>query len=354
MRVTIAGGGNIGTQAAVHFAESGHTVKVYTAHPEGFEKQLLITDETGQCLHAGEIRCATDDPKTAFSEAELILITYPAMAIPSLAEKIRSFLPKDALIGCVPGNGGGECVFRSLIERGQTYFALERVPAIARLRTRGKEVICRGYRNELHLAALPKQETARCCRLMEDSYHMPCKPSPGILNLTLTPSNPLLHTARLYTIFQRDCKKLPLFYEDWDTASSDLLLSMDRELEEIIAALPELDLSGIVPLRLYYEGETSGAMTAKISSIPAFRGIETPAVSTPSGFSPDLGSRCFTTDFAYGLSLFVQTARFADVKTPCMDKVLAWYRTLVPDRNEFSYADYGITTRAEFVDYYSQ
>ena len=34
MRITIVGGGNIGTQFAVHCAEKGHEVIIYTSTPE--------------------------------------------------------------------------------------------------------------------------------------------------------------------------------------------------------------------------------------------------------------------------------------------------------------------------------
>lgn len=34
MKVTIVGGGNIGTQFAVHFAEQGHEVRIYTSKPK--------------------------------------------------------------------------------------------------------------------------------------------------------------------------------------------------------------------------------------------------------------------------------------------------------------------------------
>ena len=47
MRVTVVGGGNIGTQFAVHFAEKGHDVTVYTSNPALFSKRLSIVDENG-------------------------------------------------------------------------------------------------------------------------------------------------------------------------------------------------------------------------------------------------------------------------------------------------------------------
>ena len=47
MKITIAGGGNIGTQFAVHCAEKGHDVIVYTSCPAMFDGPLSIVNEWG-------------------------------------------------------------------------------------------------------------------------------------------------------------------------------------------------------------------------------------------------------------------------------------------------------------------
>ncbi|MBR4376501.1 MAG: NAD(P)-binding domain-containing protein, partial [Spirochaetia bacterium] len=38
MKITIVGGGNIGTQFAIHCAEKGHDVVIFTSKPEKFSK----------------------------------------------------------------------------------------------------------------------------------------------------------------------------------------------------------------------------------------------------------------------------------------------------------------------------
>ena len=50
MKITVFGGGNIGTQFAVHSAEKGHNVVMYTSTPEVFSKHLNIVDEDGKKL----------------------------------------------------------------------------------------------------------------------------------------------------------------------------------------------------------------------------------------------------------------------------------------------------------------
>ena len=137
MKVTIVGGGNIGTQFAVHFAEKGHDVIVYTSKPEIYNGHLYIVDEYGKIKHKGDIRSATSDPQKAFSDCEMIIVTMPATMMKTVAEVIYQFSNIKAVIGVVPGNGGSECAFRKCIERGNIFFAIERVPAIARLVQKG-------------------------------------------------------------------------------------------------------------------------------------------------------------------------------------------------------------------------
>ena len=44
MNITVIGGGNIGTQFAVHSSDKGHSVKMFTSNPSRFSKHLFIVD----------------------------------------------------------------------------------------------------------------------------------------------------------------------------------------------------------------------------------------------------------------------------------------------------------------------
>ena len=48
MRIAVVGGGNIGTQFAVHCAEVGHDVIIHTSTPQLFDRRLQIVDEGHQ------------------------------------------------------------------------------------------------------------------------------------------------------------------------------------------------------------------------------------------------------------------------------------------------------------------
>lgn len=357
MKITVVGGGNIGTQFMVHCASKGHEVTAYTSKPELFQDHLNIVDENDLTTLEGDIRKATNVPSEAFKDADFIMVTLPSTMMKDIAEKIYENASSDAIIGVVPGNGGSECAFAKCIERGNTFFAIERVPAIARLVVKGKTVRSTGYRGELHVASIPASKAEECCELISGLYDKPCKAIPNYLNLTMTPSNPILHTTRLRTIFEDYHEgvvydKLPLFYEEWDDASSKLLIACDEEEQQICKALPEFKLEFVKSLRVHYESPTIEAMTAKISWIPAFRGLTTPSVKVDGGFIPDLHSRYFTADFSYGLTIIKQIGVFAGVDTPNIDATLAWYDRIRIEQGDFSYSDYGINTMEDFRKFY--
>lgn len=43
MNITVIGGGNIGTQFAVHSSDKGHSVKMFTSNPSRFSKHLFYS-----------------------------------------------------------------------------------------------------------------------------------------------------------------------------------------------------------------------------------------------------------------------------------------------------------------------
>ena len=147
---------------------------------------------------------------------------------------------------------------------------------------------------------------------------------------------------------------IPLFYEEWDNDSSQLLMACDDEVQNICRALPEFHLEYVKSLREHYESQTVEAMTEKISGIIAFKGIKTPAVKVKGGFIPDLHSRYFTADFSYGLAIIKQIAIFAGVSTPHIDLVNEWYKSIAIEKDEFNFMDYSITSLNDLKRFYSK
>lgn len=359
MNITIVGAGNVGTQFAVHCAEKGHKVTIYGSKPEKINKELTIINENDEVIHRGDIEKATNRESEAFSNADLIFVTMPATLMKSNAAKIEPFARPGLKICIAPGTGGGECAFRGCIEKGSTVFGVQRVPSVARLVEYGKTVRAIGYRCEMFVAALPNRETEECCKLIESIFDIKTSLLPNYLNITLTPSNPILHTTRLRNLYGDYHEgivydSVPLFYEEWNNETSELLLACDVEVQELCRALTQFDLSYVKSLRIHYESPTADAMTKKISSIAGFKGLTSPTVKVEGGYIPDFNSRYFTADFSYGLAILMQIAEFVGIDAPNMKETLDWYYGLVGKRDEYRFSDFGINSYKEFIEFYSK
>jgi hypothetical protein len=260
---------------------------MFTSASDHFTGHVSVVDKNGNTIHEGDICKAVSDPREAFPEADMIMITMPPTMMIPLSEIIYDNTDAHTMIGFVPGNGGFELAFSNCIERGNVLFGIDRVPAIARITKRGQTVCCSGYKDELYVGAIPSEYTETCAALIESIYDIPCVRLPGFMALTLTPSNPILHTARLKVIFG-DYKpgvtyeKLPLFYEEWDDESSALLLACDDEIQEICRKLPDFGLEYVVSEREFYHADTPEEMTAAISTEESLMGLTTPSVPADS------------------------------------------------------------------------
>lgn len=353
MQITIVGGGNIGTQFAAHCAFKGHDVIVYTSKFANFSNNIEIIDENYKTILNGIIKEATYDSKTAFNRADLIFITTPAFCMDKIAKEIKTHAKNNVIIGLIPGTGGGECAFNDF----EKVFGLQRVPSVSRVTAEGRQVRAVGYRNELHVSAIPRAYTEECCRIIENIFDIKTTPINGYLNLTLTPSNPILHTTRLYSMF-KDYKKEfyyekePLFYEDWTDDASEWLFKCDYEVQNLCKSLKQFNLEYVKSLKTHYESDSPEKLTKKIKSINGFKGIKTPMTAKAKGFIPDFNSRYFTADFPYGLAIIKQIADFAMADIPNINIIWEWYLNISGNKDYFNYSDYGIFNINDLADFY--
>lgn len=357
MNITIAGGGNIGTQLAVHCSNAGHQVTIFTSRPDKFCMRLSIVDSTHNEVMNGKLHKATSDPQGAFGTAELVIVTLPSFCFRSFSELLLPFVRTGMKLTVIPG-AFGELFFKKHIERGAALFGLQRVPSVARLVEYGKTVCATGYRNELFAAAIPGSYTSAVCKLMEEITDIKCSPIPCFLSLTLTPSNPILHTTRLRTIFKdyipgASYESLPLFYEGWTDESSELLLRSDDEVQALCRKLDRLDLSHVRSLREHYEVSTAEQMTDKISGIAGFQGLPTPYVKTQDRFTPDFDSRYFKADFAIGLEIIRQFAAITQTPAPNINETIEWYYKVTGSVPSVQLGEFGIHNIDDIYSLYS-
>ena len=358
MNVTIIGGGNIGTLIAAELAKKNHKVTIYTSKPEMWHHEITVyngsTEE--EPLFTSRISKFTNDIEEALKDAEMVWITHPSFEFSKLNDLMKPFVKKGMIVVVVPGSGGAEFSFSDLIKCGAVLFGLQRVHSIARLEEYGKSVHMLGRKSRLYGAAIPYDMTNKICELIADMFDMPCVPLKNYLSVTMTPSNPILHTSRLYIMFKNYREGYYyngniLFYEEWTLESSEMLIACDDELQKVCEK-SGLDLKDVKSLKVHYESDTAEKMTDKISSIKAFEGLKSPMIQKDGGWIPDFSSRYFTADFSYGLKILVDIADLYNVDVPNMKKSWNWYLETAKPHNYFSLSEY-IKTVEEFEGLYS-
>ena len=346
--IAVIGGGNIGTQFACISASKGYKVNIFTSKPELYDGTIEIVDEY-EHLTVGKINKVSSNIEEVVENCQIIFVAHPAFMLKRIADQLFPYIKEDMNICVLPGTGGAEFSFRSCMNAGATLFGLQRVPSVARLEQYGKKVRCEGLRSELYLASIPSAKADCLSEFISYLWDIPCTALPNYLSVTLTPSNPILHTTRLRTLFAdykegKVYERNPLFYGEWSDTSSELLLACDAELQEMLKMMDGMDLHNVKSLKIHYESDTISAMTKKLSSIKSLHNLHSPMKEVPGGWIPDFSSRYFTADFPYGLSIIEELAGILEYDASNIKDTMDWYRKVTGDMNCLNLSQYGIHT----------
>ena len=333
MKVTIVGAGNMGLAMTAYMAVNNKgTVRLFTG--KAIDHITLNIEEQGIVEETNNF-IATSDPEIAFSDADIVFVTYPAFLRKGFINQYQGYFKSGSFLGFVPGYGGAEYACVELINRGVNIFGLQRVPYVARASQdeKGKIAGILSSKKELFVCAIPKTKTPYVAEIIENLLDIPVNQLQEYLSITLAPSNPLLHITGLYNVF-KDCNKntrfeRPLkFYEEWNDETSRILFKYDEELQNICKKLEPLDMREVVPLPIYYESPTPEAMSRKLKSIESFKVVAVPLKQEGDGYIPDLESRMFVEDYPFGVCIIKDFALILGVETPTVDMLLDFYEKL--------------------------
>lgn len=329
-KICIIGGGNVGTLLAAEFAKKEFDTWIYTSNPQKWNDEITVYDNNEQKIFSVKGIHISNDLALSVNNAFQIWIVLPSFMFNSISRELDNIVTSNQTIVCVPGSGGAEFAFKNLIDKGCVLCGLQRVHSIARLKEYGKSVYVLGRKPSVQIGTIPALKAKEEATVISDLLDMPCEIMPNYLTITLTPSNPILHTTRLFSMFKDYHTDVffdhnILFYEEWTNDSSVIMIKCDEELQELCRSFKELNLSGVKPLTVHYESDTPEKMTNKISHIPAFKGLTSPMIETENGWIPDFSSRYFTADFSFGLKVLIDIARVMKIKTPTMTMVWNWF-----------------------------
>lgn len=329
-RVCICGGGSLGHVVAGWLSGKGKAqVSVLTGRPERWSGSVEVLLPEGETI-TGALSTVSASPAEVIPQSDVVLFCYPGFMIASELERIKPYLRKDTYVGSVFSSTGFFFEALKILDRQQPLWGFQRVPFISRVAEYGSSAKLLGYKPCYHIAVenVAEGEKRAFADLVADWFERPVYLLGNYYEASLTNSNPILHTSRLYTMFggENEGKIYPRminFYEEWTIEAADMLIRMDEEFFRVLATLPVSE--GYLPTILdYYESYDAESLAHKLSSIAGFKGITSPMKQTAEGWVPDFASRYFTEDFPYGLKYIWQLAKEQGVPTPNIDMVYEW------------------------------
>lgn len=329
-RICLCGGGSLGHVIAGWLSAKGKAeVSILTGSPGRWNKEINVFLPESEVL-TGRLTSVSGNPEEVISDADVVLFCYPGFMIASELERIKPYLKQDAYVGSVFSSTGFFFEALRILSPSQPLWGFQRVPFICRVQEYGSSARLLGYKPCYHIAVenVPDEQKRKFADMISEWFERPVHLLKNYYEASLTNSNPLLHTSRLYTMFGRENEgrvypRMINFYEDWTVEAADVLIKMDREFFELLKVLPVTE-GYLPPILEYYESHDAQSLAAKLSSIAGFKGITSPMIQTEEGWIPDFKSRYFTEDFPYGLKYIWQLAHAYNISTPVIDEVYQW------------------------------
>ena len=323
-KICICGGGSLGhVCAGVLSSMPDVQVNIHTRRPEDWSDTLIVTDCDGK-KYIGHPSIISADEKTATNGCDIVFLCLPGFAIEEELRRIKPYLGPDTVVGSIVSSTGFFFAAHDILGKDAKLFGFQRAPFIARLTEYGRSANLLGYKSQLAIAIENIQDRDAFRALVEKLWLTPVKILNNYYEAALTNSNPILHPARLYSMWKDWNGELfdhnIFFYSEWNDDASRLLIAMDDEFQSLLKRLPVT--SGAIPTLLdYYECTDAPSLAAKIRSIPAFKNILAPMKQVEGGWIPDFTSRYFTEDFPFGLGLI---NNLIGVESKWIRKVYEW------------------------------
>ena len=325
-KLCICGGGSLAhVCAGVLSSQPEVEVNIFTRKPELWSHQLEVTDSRGK-VYNGNLNIISNSPEEALKDCDIVFLCLPGFAIEGTLNSIKPYVG-NAVVGSIVCSTGFFFAAHRILGEDARLFGFQRVPYIARTKEYGHTANLLGYKPQLAIAVENVEDNEAFRQLVETLWMTPVKLLGSHYEVSLTNSNPILHTGRLYSMWKDWDGEVYdhniLFYKEWTNEASQMLIDMDAEFMQLLDVLPVT--KGAIPSLLeYYESHDEESLTRKITSIPAFRNITSPMKEVDGGWVPDFESRYFTEDFPYGLKFIVELAKDKNIDCPNLNMVFEW------------------------------
>ncbi len=355
LNVAVCGGGRTGHLAAVLFkARPAVRVALFTGRREVVDRYHAA----GQCMAAvmpdgarrtARLDAVTCDAGEALEDADVVIVTVPAHARAGLLQRIAGCLPrsKTVFVGAIPGFCGFDWLAEHVLGElpNVVIWGMKDVAHIACDLDPGVSIQMGGAKQTLHIATHARENAEARRRLLAHLtrlYDARVELLNDYLEITLTPGNPIMHSAVIYGLigpygqwhgrplpqplrWWNDCPELGAYFiERCDDENQQLRKVLERKLG--------IDLSSVKPLKHEiveaYGNQIAdaGTMLSVLRTNRAYDGILAPLARAKdgTGYIIDRESRAFQEDVSCGLALLVEMGKRLNVPLPHIEEIYHW------------------------------
>ncbi len=359
---TVVGGGNASHVMVAMLSAAGAKVRVWASFQDEAVRFQEGMERNGGVQVAGVVEMkgtpadVTKDAARGLADADVILMALPSFAVNELLPIVCTHCKDGALIGYMPGQGGGDWrasvpgtqVFDAIHKRNVVLFGTIPMPFNCRIEEFGARVNLLALKPAIHLATYPADidthlsrhlcrvnEFVLCDKAAADMYQ-------SFVSIHLSTGNANVHLPRLYALFSdfeegRSYDKNPLFYEDMDEFSASCIERVSAERMAVAKAIDAAhdkfkgtadDVISTMDVLLELYGNVSGDTSSMLSIFrtnPGYKGLHCPMNQLPNGrWVPDFKNRYFREDLPLGLVNFKGIALLVGVDTPFIDEIIVW------------------------------
>lgn len=325
-KVVVIGAGNIGQALAAFLGSRPELHVVIWGRRWASPAELTLTVYGAEGTYAIGTAFAEPSLRRALEGADVAIIAVPTHVRRRVLEQAAPRLTDCAMLVSWEGTGWFREHLKELGIERPIAVGLQRSPILCRVRSNGQSVEIFGVRTEV-VAATTKPADRSCARQLLDSL-LPFgfAFAPSYECVSLSPSNPLIHPARVYS-FDRpgvDLARDVRFYADWDDAASEVLLLLHGEVARLRDEL-RLPRRYLRTLADQPRPRAPSEITRLHRTQACLAELQVPVRQGSRGRSLDRRHRFFREDIGEGLAYILDIASHAGVEMPAAQAIYNWY-----------------------------
>ena len=318
--ICICGGGNISHALAGILSNKGHNINIFTRQPDKWNKKIttFINVINNNSIFESRLQKISTNPSIVIKDVDIIIIACPLMAYDDILNKIKDYLTPNMILISIPGRLFMNSINKYKITNNIITFL--RTPYICSIKDYGMSVNISGFvYDKINYWANFEQSNIILNHLFDfNNYKLN-----NHLSIDLVNSNLILHSCRLYILFNGNkyYDEKPSFYKDWCLESSELLIICDKELHDLIDKINEnLDNKIFVKSILtHYQSDDKISLTNKIKSIDAFP-ERSPVIFKYNKYYADMNHRYFQEEII-ALKFVIDLSKQHNTNIPNIEKI---------------------------------